>query len=65
MPLGKKDKKLKRHFTSEYGDKEGKKIMYATINKRISEGRPIDTPESRKMVKKRRGAKRKQRRSKR
>lgn len=29
MPLSRKDKKLKRHFTDEYGDKEGERVMYA------------------------------------
>ena len=65
MPLSSKDKKLKRRFESEYGEKGGERVYYATLNKHISSGRPIDTPESHKMAKKRKSAKRKQRRSKR
>ena len=65
MPLGKKDKKMKANFEREYGPEGGERAYYATINKHISTGRPINTPESHKMAKKRKSAKRKQRRSKR
>lgn len=44
---------MKRNFAKQYGGKEGEKIFYATLNRRISEGRPIDSPESHKMAKKR------------
>ena len=53
MPLTKKDRKMESNFEREYGDR-GKSIYYATMNKAISKGRPYNTPESRKLAKKRR-----------
>lgn len=67
MPLSESDEKMERHFADEYGGKEGKKIYYATLNKRINEGRPINSPESKHVAAKRkhigRRAKRRLRRS--
>lgn len=57
MPLTKKDRKLKRSFDDSYGD-DGKRVMYATLNKRINEGRPINVPESKRLAAKRRHHKR-------
>lgn len=51
MPLSAKDRKLKRHFTDEYED--GERVYYATLNKRINEGRPIHVPESKRLAAKR------------
>lgn len=51
MPLTKKDRKLKKKFQKRYHD--GESVYYATLNKRINEGRPIDTPESHHMQAKR------------
>ena len=59
MPLTGKDAKLLRHFESEYGEKEGERTFYATLNKHINQGRPIRTPESRRLIKKRRKSQRK------
>lgn len=61
MPLGKKDRKLKASFDRTYGP-DGKSVMYATINKRINEGRPINTPESRHVAAKRKHHKKRKRR---
>ena len=52
MPLSKKDKDMESNFERQYGD-EGKNAYYATLNKRINEGRAINSPESRKLAKKR------------
>jgi hypothetical protein len=52
MPLTRKDRKLRRNF-DRYG-KDKDRVFYATLNKRINEGRPIDVPESRRLEKKRR-----------
>lgn len=56
MPKSKKDRDLERSFTDRYGDKEGERVYYATLNKRINEGRPIRTPESKRLKAKRRKA---------
>ena len=53
MPLTKKDRDMERNFERQYGD-EGKSVYYATLNKRINEGRPINSPESHHVAKKRR-----------
>lgn len=63
MPLGKKDKKLKHSFAKQYGDKEGERVYYATMQKRINEGKPINTPESRRLEAKRKRPHRTKRRS--
>ena len=52
MPLSKKDRDMEGNFEREYGDK-GKSIYYATLNKRINEGRAIKSPESRHVASKR------------
>jgi hypothetical protein len=52
MPLSKKDRKMKANFDRQYGE-DGKSIYYATLNKRINEGRPINTPESKHVASKR------------
>lgn len=54
MPLTAKDRELKRHFTDEYGDDRGERVYYATLNKRINQGRAIKVPESRRLKSKRR-----------
>lgn len=56
MPLSNKDKKMKRNFDRQYGSR-GKDVYYATLNKHISEGHPIDSPESKKMAKRRKHGK--------
>jgi len=52
MPLTGKDRRMEQAFTDRYGS-EGKSVYYATLNKRINEGRPINTSESRRLAKKR------------
>lgn len=52
MPLSKKDRDMEQSFERRYGNR-GKRVYYATLQKRISEGRPIDSPESRKLSRKR------------
>lgn len=61
MPLSKKDRDMESNFERQYGD-EGKSVYYATLNKRINQKRPINTPESRKLAKKRKHSRRKKRR---
>lgn len=56
MPLSKKDRKMRRNF-NRYG-KEGDRVFYATLNRRINQGRPINIPETRRLEKKRRHHKR-------
>lgn len=53
MPLSKKDKQVLRQFELEYGKGKGKKVFYATLNKSISEGKPIQLPETKRLAKKR------------
>lgn len=62
MPLSKKDRKISSRMASQYGKDKGKRVFYATLNKRISEGRPIDVPESKRLMAKRRHSKRTKRR---
>lgn len=52
MPLSKKDRDMESNFEKQYGGR-GKSVYYATLNKRINEGRPINTPESRHVAAKR------------
>jgi hypothetical protein len=59
MPLSGKDREMESSFERQYGDR-GKSVYYATLNKRINEGRPINTPESKHVA-----SKRKKRKSKR
>lgn len=65
MPLSEKDREMEGSFERQYGGR-GKSVYYATINKRINEGRPINTPESKHVASKRkRKSKRTTRRSRR
>ena len=57
MPLTGKDRKMEQSFERGYGS-DGKSIYYATLNKRINQGRPINSPESRKLANKRKHRKR-------
>ena len=52
MPLSEKDRDMERSFERQYPGR-GKSVYYATLNKRINEGRAINSPESRKLAKKR------------
>lgn len=61
MPLSKHDKKMKKSFTDRYED--GDRVYYATLQKRISEGHPIHSPESRRLEAKRKRPQRTKRRS--
>lgn len=58
MPLTGKDKEVEDSFDRTYGN-EGKSVMYATLNKRINEGRPINIPESKRLAAKRKHHKKK------
>lgn len=53
MPLTGKDKEMASSFTRQYGPEAGKRAFYATLNKRINEGRPVNTPESKRLKAKR------------
>jgi len=48
MPLSKKDQQIERKFEKRYGSR-GKEVYYRTINS----GKLSNTPEARKMMKKR------------
>lgn len=61
MPLGKKDRDMQASFRRTYGD-DGKSVYYATLNSRINQGRPINTPESRHVAAKRKHRKKRKRR---
>ena len=52
MPLSEKDRDMERSFERQYPG-SGKSVYYATLNTRINEGRAINSPESRKLAKKR------------
>lgn len=61
MPLSKKDHDMERNFEKQYGSR-GKSVYYAVLNKRINEGRPINSPESRHVEKKRKHHRKQKRR---
>lgn len=54
MPLEKKDRKILGSMQRDYGAERGKSIYYATLQKHINEGKPINTPESKRLAAKRR-----------
>lgn len=58
MPLTGKDKEVESSMKRQYGD-EGDRVFYATLNKRINEGRPINIPESKRLAAKRKHHKKK------
>lgn len=60
MPLTKKDRRMESSFEKQYPGR-GKEVYYRTLNKRISEGRPINSPESRHVAAKRRKHRKKHR----
>ena len=57
MPLDKKSAEMERSFEASYGPEEGKRNFYATLNKRINEGRPVKVGESKHLKAKRKHAK--------
>ena len=58
MPLTGKDKEVEDSFENTYGD-NGKSVYYATLNKRINQGKPINIPESKRLAAKRKHHKKK------
>lgn len=65
MPLDSKSAQMKRSFEAEYGDKEGPRIFYATLNKRINQGKAVKVGESKHLKDKRKNKRGKRRSSRR